>query len=321
MSAKVVVLYICLVLFGSTHAQMCHAASHTIKKKEAKKLKCTLYGNCQMKVVYDYLTKKHPERYECTLVINYKTIFDSNLLPLQQLQQADIFIFQPLHGHGRIDTDYIRANYLKSSCRCISFPYIFFSGYFPDYVDDRNNIRTISDKCPFGIYGYGHQKIIDFIALGLAPHHILELSERDDLFSPGELYGNLERTLEILREKEKETDVKLSDFIKKNFRKYRLFHTVKHPTNVLLKELFKQLLPLLGLRSKNIDSDPFFSREHLTFETTDIIYPSVAKILNLHFTASHALRGYEEVSCTEYINGYMKLLYPDYYKNWSMAFH
>lgn len=284
------------------------------KQSKGKKKLCVFYGNCQMAVVMDYLKTHYPNRYDYHLIVNYIILNDVTQLPVDLLKTADLFIFQPIQGHGMGDTEYIKNNILKKKCKTISFPYIYFRGYFPDYVHDPNNVRTVSQpRYPFGIFGSGHQKIMDYIAAGVSPNEIINKCMQLDLLTANEVNDNLKSTLNILKERESSTDVKISAFIAHYYKKTRLFHTAKHPTNYLLKELMRQILIKMKLNARAVYTSPFFDKELLQFESTDIIYPSVAQILGLQFDISAAFCHYDHVSFVEFINDYIKYLYPEYY--------
>ena len=69
------------------------------------------------------------------------------------------------------------------------------------------------------------------------------------------------KTLNILKNKEVETDIHISDFIEKNYKNYRLFNyhidleytCCNHPSNILLIECTSQILHLLGKNSITYD--------------------------------------------------------------------
>lgn len=314
--ASLMLFCLCLGTFhhldGSSQVDI-NNPGHLNKKSKGRKKQCVLYGNCQMGVVYDYLRKEYPDLYQYTMIVNYDVLRKPEQFPVDSLKKADLFIFQPIIGHGNADTAYIKQNLLNEKCHCISFPYIYFSGYFPDYTEDLNNLRTFSEQFPFGIFSYGHKKIIEFIKLGYSPNQIIEKSFQHDLFSEDFINENLKKTLSILEEKESAADIKIAGFIRKYFKKKRLFHTVNHPTNIILKRLVKEILLRMNLNISDVDKNVFFRKEVLATQTTDIIYPSVAIALGLEFDISTAICFSNKIAFAEYINDYIKYLYPEYY--------
>lgn len=286
------------------------------RKKTFLKRICILYGNCQMNAVTYYLKVNYPHLYEYHMYWNYVLLKNPSELPLDLFKKADLFIYQPLKGHGIADTAYIKANYISKKCKCISFPYIYFNGYFPDYVHDINYARTVSKQYPSGIFYTGHQKIIDFICNGDSPNKIVEKCMSPELFSEEYIRQNYQKTIRILREHEIDTDVKIASFIESNYKKARLFHTINHPTNIILKEVLKQIISILKWDSTTVDNNPLFDHEILKEGGfTDIIYPSVSQNLGLEFDTSTGFCHDEEVGVIRFVDDYIKYLYPEYYNS------
>lgn len=286
-----------------------------IKKINKKIKKCVLYGNCQMMVVYNYLQEKYPELYEYKLITNYLVLAGLEQFSEDSLKNADLLIYQPLKGHGNYDTDYVKQHYLKKNCESFSFPYIYFLGYFPDFAEDPNNIKTINTEAKFGYFPYGHKRIMDLIQEGIPPNKILEKSMHADFIPEEVIWEKYNYCMEILRKREKTTDIKLADFIEKHFRQHKLFHSAHHPTNFLLKELVRQILNFMKLkRVKRFNQDTFFDKELLDSWNNHLIYPCVVRVLNLEFDTSQAIYANRPVPYSVYIHDYIKLLYPDFYE-------
>lgn len=87
---------------------------------------------------------------------------------------------------------------------------------------------------------------------------ILSLSEKNipkgeiiSMYVNGEIDFNLKerftKSLNIMREKELETNIKLADFIESKYKSKLLFLTHNHPSNYLFYELIRQLLKIVDL--------------------------------------------------------------------------
>ena len=61
--------------------------------------------------------------------------------------------------------------------------------------------------------------------------------------------------LNITREKENNTTLKIADFIEKNYLDVELLYTQNHPTPVLIKELCRQILEILQIEDDLEDID------------------------------------------------------------------
>ena len=94
------------------------------------------YSNCQCRGIKyfleEYLKNKNIIVNFIELENNYQMIKNNSLLPVDILQIADIFIYQPIEKKWNIySTDENIPNniisYLKKDCIKISFPYIYNS--------------------------------------------------------------------------------------------------------------------------------------------------------------------------------------------------
>lgn len=283
-----------------------------LQKKSKRKRICVLYGNCQVEAIGGYLKQNYPKLYDYFIFVNFQILREEREIPIELLNKADLFIYQPLHGHGSFDTEFIISNYLKKTCRCISLPYIYFSGYFPDYIHDPNNSKTVSIEFPHGMFYAGHQKIKDFVEARVPPGIILEKCMQLDLYNEALVLENCEKTLKILEDREKDTNIKVAYFIRKNFRKVRLFHMATHPTNIMLKLVTKKLLSIMKLDPNAVENNSYFNEEVLKAGCVDIIYPSVANILGLEFDFDKCYCRKQETSTIQYIEYYIRYLYPEY---------
>lgn len=59
--------------------------------------------------------------------------------------------------------------------------------------------------------------------------------------------------MEILKENEKTTDIKVTDFILENYKKYRLFLSKDHPTSIIFIYCANKILEHLNLEKLNLD--------------------------------------------------------------------
>lgn len=271
------------------------------EKRIKKKKTCFLYGNCQMGAVYEYL-KKNILSYEYDYNINFQVLSGEENLHLEKIQNADLFIYQPLKGHGEFDTDYIREHHLKPNCHCISFPYIYFLGYYPDFFTDK-------------IYPYGSQKIIELVQQGSLVGEILIKTKDPNLIPDEYVFEKFHYSMNELRRREQFTDVKLADFIANNYREHQLFLSVTHPANFLIKELIKQILEKMGRSASPVDKNSFFKTEFYSKSPTGIIFPCVAKALKLKFDITVSYWMGIPVAYDQYIHFYVNFIYPHYQKS------
>ena len=311
---------ICFVAIFCISSFALNAASNqqiedTLKEGE-KKSQCVIYGSCQAGFIYNYLKSTYPDLYDYSYIVNFIVVEHPELFPIDKVKEADIFIYQPLKRENGIDTDYIQNSLLKEDCVCISIPSAYFTGYFPDYVRDPNNKKTISNQAPYGFFPYGHQQLINLILTNnYTVEEIIDISRQKDFILSNVILENSNISLDRLEKAEEITDVKISDFIKMNFARFKLFHSHNHPTNFLYKEYMKRFLPVLGLDAADIDKNPIFETEYHEDWTCSIIYPCVANTLQLQFsTENTTYKRKKRMPYADYIREYIKQLYPEYYR-------
>merc|ERR1712054_631840 len=93
--------------------------------------------------------------------------------------------------------------------------------------------------------------IIDLKSKNYSLDKILKLYDDDKLDFKYEERQN--KGISILKNKEEKSDIYISDFILKNYKKHKLFHQINHPTYIILKEMTKQILEKLEIKCNNFD--------------------------------------------------------------------
>ena len=235
-----------------------------------------LYGNCQLGALCKLL--REYTDYNVHNITNYDIVWNKKPLP-EILSKVDVFVYQPLCGYGNYDTKYIIENVLPKHCRKISVSYLYFLGYFPDYYKNSDeNQKTITPQKPYGLFPYGHQKIkTEFSKCANIEKTIIE-SKSENFVCKEFVESEFRRGMEKLQDNENSVDIKLYDFIDKNYRTQKLFHTVNHPSNILLQYTYNLLAEKLGVDAINLSGKP----EYLG-TITSIIYPCVTTHLGLQF--------------------------------------
>ena len=250
---------------------------------------CLLYGNCHMSSLAQVLNTcpEFSKKYKCKpCLVHEITKSDADQI---FKEHYDLVIYQ------NISKDYRGLGYDCESFKCekIRLTNAYYQGYFPDsgYLYSKSNhygeiqdlimfyrwmwkvggvknpkIEYCSYEFPEGKLPVEQEK---FYASGynLQEHHLAlaKLDWRDDLF---------------------QADIRVTNFIRQNFRKKRLFHTMNHPTLSLFEEEARQILTLSDIEGNvNINglSDPmnFFQLP---------IYQATQKNLNLEFNCPAVYR-------------------------------
>lgn len=245
---------------------------------------CLIYANSQSDLIAKYLSKSQHfnqeyliKRFSIDLLIE-----KGSRIPDELLKQAKLFIYQPVKDiHGDRSTQSI-LNKLPSDCQSISFPSLYFKGYFPQYCKNPVN-QVIKPNYSFGVIPHGDTNIISMLKEGKNIPEIIERLSNPNFYSPEFLLANLNETLEELARRESQLSIKVSSFIKEHYQHNYLFHTQNHPTDIVGVYVVNQILKLLNLPSLGDElsiKNPFRGQ----LENFQIpVYPSVIKHLNLTF--------------------------------------
>ncbi len=245
---------------------------------------CLIYANCQNKLIAEYLHRSATfcREYIVHCFPVHNLIEQQTTIPEELLQQTDLFIYQPVKNHhGDRSTQSIQKK-LSPNCQKISFPSLYFKGYFPQYCKNPHN-HIIKPNYPYGIIPHGDANIISLLASGKTADEIITILSDPDFYSPEFLSNTVDRSLQELAKRESNLSVKVSSFIRENYQQYHLFNTQNHPSDILGFHVVNQILKLLKI--------PILAQDLLTknpqrwilnkFQIP--IYPSVAKHLKLNF--------------------------------------
>ena len=265
--------------------------------------KYTIYANCQGQALAKILnsSKSFSSQYQYIKIKQVQNIDPNELNKLieEVIPEVDLFIYQPVsekyNNNLKYSSKYI-VKQLKKACRRISFPSCYFRGYYPELrvVKNENN-RSIDIR--FKVNGESLLSIlvhdVNIIKGFVEKKSIEEIKNNfinEDFYDKSFLDKTLNQTLLALesRENDLDIDVKISSFIKDNFRTKRLFHTFNHPTNVLFKYIAERILEFLSIES-NFKYLPD-SLDHASFP----VYQSTYKKLRLNFKnlPRHNIRGH-----------------------------
>jgi hypothetical protein len=110
----------------------------------------------------------------------------------------------------------------------------------------------------------------------------------------------MDESLSILKKKENECVLKYANFIEQNYKKQRLFYTVNHPSDILMKKLQLDICSLIGINL------PFISGT-MSHEITPI-FKSVRKELEIEFSAENCASKSKFISKKEFIRNYTKFV-------------
>jgi len=197
-------------------------------------MKIIFYTNCQSMGIIPNL-QLNMKNIEICRITNYSYINNKMNLPIQLLNDCDIFIYQPIDKrHGIYSTEKEQEqnilSYLKPNCLKISFPYIYNSGIWgitKDAID-----KDDGTEC-------GNRNAIHNLKCN-SLEEVIEMYHKNNIDFNYEL--RFESSLEKLQEKEQKCDIKVSEFIKNNIKNHKLFFTQNHPTPYLFAFISNNIL-------------------------------------------------------------------------------
>ncbi len=247
-----------------------------------------IHGNCQTEIIQDILinTKSFTKKYfiiEIPRIHDFENVTGEKNISNELLQLIDIFIYQKvsrdnLFGY-ELSSDYILSK-LKKECVSISITNPWFFGYYPQSIlhDDKNEKNVCFGMCRYGMFPYKDHFIVNTF------ERLKDIEKSIDALGNGEgilkenIDENLKKSFEIIENQEKDCDIKILDYIQKEYCNKRLYYTLNHPINAVLQEIAYRICIYLGLKVDNIGNS---NRSLEGFD--QIIYPFVEKILGLKF--------------------------------------
>ena len=287
-----------------------------------------VWTNCQGGVIMGMLKKYHSDKYTINYFVNYEYIRENKTLPAE-FKDADIFIYQKYYPdkHGKdYDLDYIINNTLKSDCKTICIPFLYFEGMFSyDMAPPINNFKTETSSLPFGKFFYG----IDFVDNKLIDIDIKNYNDTekenliesiyqdfisDQAISEEKIKYYYDRSFEYLEHKILNSDIPcLFEYIKENFTKTRLWHNRMHPSWILMNELVKGVFKLMQLELIENEEDLIILDSLKDWVMP--IPPCVKKYYNMKFDDSCSVQWDKHIVDTRsFISQYINVIHFDIHK-------
>lgn len=241
------------------------------------KLNALFIGNCQNKGLIHYLS--HSEEFVNTFNVksyaNWELIQNKESLPVIDIKNSDLFIFQPLPSvHGCYSTDPSVASsigyFVKPSCTKISYPYVYCSSLWPIVQAAMKENRW-----------FGGQVIDKLIKNGCNKNDIVQLFLDNKI--DWEYESRFDESLSILKNKETLTDIKISDYIEQNIKSNILFLIPQHPTSIIFLELSNKILDKLNMKLLDISIVKTINDANLpdsTYELSTNMFPMHTSITN-----------------------------------------
>jgi hypothetical protein len=227
-------------------------------------INCLFYGNCQTNALCKIFKN----------IINYNFI---EILPVHKLTQKDIdHVYSILPTINILITQHVSDNYKNNAklssksiisatnktCKIIFIPNCYFDFYYPNLSFLDSNDDTLQE--------HYHDKLLLKLYLSnkynskyLIIKKYLEFINNNKIYDEKYLLSKAYLSLCEMkkRENEKHHDVKISDFIEKNYKDKLLFYTTNHPTKVLLNFICEQICQILNINYVEQNIDPMENKK------------------------------------------------------------
>ena len=264
------------------------------------KLKFFVFGNCQASRLAKILISSNnfSEKFELiesdpkfSAVYLLQSDEQSQKRLFQIIENIDLFIYQNnAASYGeKLSTDFL-LKMLKPNCLKISFPNSYYKGYNPETTYLKHNGIIVKRFCD-----YHDSNVIKDYLLGKSESDVVSSILDIEYYSNDFIWENAKNSLSELRKREMITDIIISDFIEENWTKIKLFHSMNHPTNLVLLEVADRILTNLGLPKLNTAERNSHCEEYLGIVHL-VIYKSFSKILSFEFSDEYKI-----------VNGYFSI--------------
>lgn len=295
-----------------------------------EKKKAILYGNCHIDVLRRYL-ESNPcfnKIYTCNYYFVHDKARKQELYPSDtELADCDLLIAQDIRDNNSVGA--ASYNFLTkkvtSKCICVKVPNTYgLNLYFPQisiadwaeienrhigkaYVDleNRRDAHYVGEVIR-GIIGHRDLIIEEMIKNGCIPSIMKEEINNNVYWKKELIIEYCNNALSKFEKREQDCDIRISDYIKENYKKKRLFYDPYHPVSELIFEKGRRILNFLNIQ---IDENivPCYELD----QNEIFIYGCVQNSLKLKFENKYIRRFYcnytlrnRAITLEEYLEDY-----------------
>ena len=241
--------------------------------------KFVVFANCQGPPLAKTLLESQAfaSKYKWEMTPPVQKICDNDMDDVvAKVQNADLFIYQPVQKSENRPPEancFDLLNYLKDDAKAYSFPSMYFDGYFP-------HLQTLNGQ--IAVLNLVHDYFMIYsCAIGINEHDFYSMI-RDVKFYPQKISTRLAaqsiKSL-IRREQKQKIDIPVSGYIKKNYKKNKLFNQFNHPKRDLFVFVARKILAAIGLDETSLQAN---GCSYLDAIMTPV-YKSTYNNLNLKF--------------------------------------
>lgn len=237
------------------------------------------YGNCHTEVITKYLEQNREFAraygfYPFPLIQRMKEFSEyKDVLPYCKL-----FMHQSVRKQNKFGEEYASKsliNYLSPQCKIIAIPNLYNmpTCFFPQQIIDDKR-----DGYIFQFTSGRDENIKKWLDEGKTENDIKQYMVNGGVYDKEKILDMWELFLNKLYIRENEWDIKISDYILRNYKRKKLFYERIHIADVLVKEIATRILKHMGV------DDLFFSELPYKMDANEMfIYQDVMEALDLQF--------------------------------------
>jgi len=235
------------------------------------------YGNCQLHALYQIMNKTL-KNYNC-ISITCHSIDITEQEFTNTIKNASIIITQPISDNYR-NLPYLSTKYIlnNTTAKIIIFPSLYFNFYYVDLKYHFRNgdlLRIPSD--------YHYENIIENYNNNRTYEYYLEHYVNNvNLRSNEELITTATNSINELVNRENEINndkvnlIKVSDYIRENYKNKLLFYSMNHPSKYVFQYIALKICDLLKLNPANLN----LSMDPLRENERGILYRCIQNVVN-----------------------------------------
>lgn len=233
---------------------------------------------------------------------------------LNLMGKADYFMKPSALKLQSMQSFQLLQKYLNHQCKTITVSLFTMDSYYPqDIAKERtiNKYYVVKHNSKLCAFLERDQVIEKYVDEGYSVKEIMNLICKDDFFDSTIVKNNHSNCMKRARIADKISEIKMADFVLKNYNTTKLFCDRGHFNENLLKEYVKRFLQFLG----EDESEKELMAKDISCILQHVnelpIYPSTAKILDLSFINKDTLyrenryNGIRFVTFEEYMEAFI----------------
>ncbi len=289
----------------------------------ANKKIALFYGSCILRDMYRCLIEVPSFDFEYESVFtqsNRGQAVVNNRLLYYLKDICDLYVYTP-RVLDRDSAYFLAPDELPADCKVVSVSNLVAPLYWPQ-VERRIDVHNQFYLHPYNVkrnvsfyhtlYRREDQNINKMILEGKTSKQIVECLSSDEFYSREQVDKHFRVTLKLIDIAEQSVEIKISDFIRENYRKVMLYQNAIHPNKIIICEYIRRLFKAIGVSTHEIESFESQWPLHIHQSGDVPIYPSVVKNMNLEFVEDEKKyeiltgRGVQYMTFEEYTEHYVE---------------